>query len=286
MRNFLASRLPDLRKEKAMINKIYRNVAEQMKGDVKYQPLFERIYYAAIFAMNCGKGNVIEFSGELYVLNYVKEKLKAYSTEPLVIFDVGANIGEYSLSVINVFKDSLRIFAFEPSKYTCKSLKQNLKAWGINNVEICNFGLGDINSQIFLYSGEKGSKVASIYKESLERWNFCENQEEIITIKTLDDFCDEKDINNIHFLKIDVEGHELKVLEGASRMLNSDKIQFIQFEFGPCNIDSRTYFRDFFYMLNDKYKIYRVVKNGIYPIEKYKEMYETFYVTNYLAEHR
>jgi len=67
-------------------------------------------------------------------------------------------------------------------------------------------------------------------------------------------------------------------------MLHSGSIDFIQFEFGGCNIDSRTYFQDFYYLLKDNYKIYRIVKDGIYPINQYREMYEAFITTNYLAE--
>ncbi len=67
-------------------------------------------------------------------------------------------------------------------------------------------------------------------------------------------------------------------------MLGSGAVDFIQFEFGGCNIDSRTYFQDFYYLLNDRYKISRILKDGLYPISRYKEMYEAFTTTNYLAE--
>ena len=84
-------------------------------------------------------------------------------------------------------------------------------------------------------------------------------------------------------LKLDVEGHELKVLNGAHSLINSNSIDFIQFEFGGCNIDSRTYFQDFFYLLNPYYEIYRLVKDGIVLIEHYEERHEVFVTTNYLA---
>ena len=65
-------------------------------------------------------------------------------------------------------------------------------------------------------------------------------------------------------------------------MLNK-KIDFIQFEFGGCNIDSRTYFQDFFYHLQDNYKIYRILEDNIYELQTYKETYEIFITVNYLA---
>lgn len=83
---------------------------------------------------------------------------------------------------------------------------------------------------------------------------------------------------------MDIEGYELKALTGALNLLNSRSIDFIQFEFGGCNIDSKKYFRDFYYLLNTNYKIYRILKNGIFQINHYNEMLEIFIGTaNYLA---
>ena len=105
-----------------------------------------------------------------------------------------------------------------------------------------------------------------------------------IVTKILDEFCSDHKIEHIHFLKMDVEGNELNILNGAKRMIENDSIDFIQFEFGGCNIDSRTFFQDFFYLLKERYRIYRILKNGLYPIDSYSEKYEIFITTNYLAQ--
>jgi hypothetical protein len=105
-------------------------------------------------------------------------------------------------------------------------------------------------------------------------------------LTTIDNYCLNNDIEKIYFLKLDVEGHELKVLQGASKMIFDKKIDFIQFEFGGCNIDSKTYFRDFYYLLKDDFNIYRIVENGLFAIKAYKEEYEIFRTINYLAERK
>jgi hypothetical protein len=69
-------------------------------------------------------------------------------------------------------------------------------------------------------------------------------------------------------------------------MLSEGRISSIQWEFGGCNIDSRTFFRDFFYVLNDRYRIWRVVKDGMTPIPEYRESLEVFDTVNYFAELR
>ena len=76
---------------------------------------------------------------------------------------------------------------------------------------------------------------------------------------------------------------KLKALNGAAQMINSKQIDVIQFEFGGCNIDSRTYFKDFFYLLKDNYQIFRILKNGLFEMPTYKETYEIFITINYLA---
>jgi hypothetical protein len=69
-------------------------------------------------------------------------------------------------------------------------------------------------------------------------------------------------------------------------MLAEGRISSIQWEFGGTNIDSRTFFRDFFYLLNDQYRIFRVVKDGIHPVVRYREALEIFDTVNYFAERR
>ena len=87
-------------------------------------------------------------------------------------------------------------------------------------------------------------------------------------------------------LKIDVEGHELDILYGSLYMLRNERIKMISFEFGGCNIDSRTYFQDFWYFFkeNGMWSIFRIAPSGyLVPIQQYKEIYEQFCTTNFLV---
>ena len=109
------------------------------------------------------------------------------------------------------------------------------------------------------------------------------NRREEVNLLTVEEFCRQKNIDGVDFLKLDVEGHELAVLAGAGNMLLTGKIKYIQFEFGGCNIDSRTFFRDFYNLLNPRYQIYRVLTDGLKPISAYRETDEIFVTTNYFA---
>jgi hypothetical protein len=86
----------------------------------------------------------------------------------------------------------------------------------------------------------------------------------------------------IDIVKIDVEGHELSVLKGFGQAILHTKI--IQFEFGGCNIDTRTYFQDFWYFFKERnFSLYIITPLGLSKIEKYIESLEFFSTTNYFA---
>ena len=73
------------------------------------------------------------------------------------------------------------------------------------------------------------------------------------------------------------------VIIGAEEMLKQRKIHRIQFEFGGCNIDSRTFFRDFWMILSNDYDIFRIMKDGLWQITNYSEQLEIFTYSNFFC---
>jgi FkbM family methyltransferase len=261
------------------MKKFICKISNLILGNITFQKIFELLYKMSLLGMNIGGGTDYETSGETSIIkriahNYVGGK-------EVVVFDVGANIGGYSTELSKLFSSNATIYSFEPSKKTFATLKRNVRKYP--NINIYNFGFSDKKSKLILYSDKKVSGLASVYNRRLKHFGIKMNFKENIKTKTIDSFCIEKNITHINFLKIDVEGHELKVLEGAKKILQNKGIDYIQFEFGGCNIDSRTFLQDFFYLFGDNYQIYRVLKNGLYNLGKYKEQYERFVTTNYLA---
>ena len=254
-------------------------------GKPMFQPFLEKLYQLNLMTMNYGALVNVEASGELYALNYIKKELPK-NKMPIHIFDVGANVGMYTILVLNVFQEfgDIQVFSFEPSKKTFQKLLKN--AGDENRTKLFNIGFSNKEEILKLYSDEECSGLASLYNRRLAHIDIEMKNEEEVSLRTIDDFCNEQNIERIQFLKLDIEGHELKTLDGARSTIESDSVDFIQFEFGGTNIDSRTYFQDFFYLLNERYRIYRILPNGLFQIRQYKELYEVFLTTNYLAEHR
>jgi len=252
-------------------------------GLKKYQRIYEILFRLAIQGMNIGGGSDVYNSGESFAINYIKDKV--HNNKEIIIFDVGANVGNWSQLVLKDFKEiDHQLFCFEPAKESFYQLKKNLDHH--LNIKFYNFAFGAKNEAKSLFYDKETSGLASIYNRQLAHFNIKLNLSQSIKVRTLDNFCEVNKIKKIDFLKIDVEGSELNVLKGAKKMIEDNKIQFIQFEFGGSNIDSRTYFQDFYYFLKDKYYIYRILKDGFYKILNYKEYYELFLTTNFLAEHK
>jgi FkbM family methyltransferase len=205
-----------------------------------------------------------------------------------LVFDVGANVGDYSLAARR-HVPAARVYAFEPSAKVYEELQLNVAADG--RIETFNLGLSDEEKTVELYSytveGRPASPISSIDRRLPTQVLKVEvGASEAVHVRTLDGFCEERGVGRIDLLKLDVEGHESAVLRGASRMLSEGRVSMIQFEFGPANIYSRTYFYDFWSLLSGAYDIHRILPKGLAPIAYYGEHREIFLTTNYLAVRR
>ena len=104
----------------------------------------------------------------------------------------------------------------------------------------------------------------------------------VVPVRTLDDVCEERAIAQIDLLKLDTEGHELSVLAGASRLLETHGITALQFEFGGASIDSRVFLRDIIAALGRDYEVFRIVRDGLEPVHM-DERAEIFTYANFVA---
>lgn len=224
-----------------------------------------------------GKGVASDFrlSGEIPALASV------LPSRP-IIFDVGANNGEWSVLLANKL-DNAEFYLFECAPICLQEIEFRLPR--IPNNHLVTVAVSNSDGFVSLMTPLRGSGLASIH----EREDVSINKEtyekiEVPCIK-LDTYINENKINHVDLLKMDIEGHELMAIQGAMDAISDRKIQNIMFEFGSANVNSRTYFRDFWKLLNDKYDIYRIMPNGsLYRLYKYEDELEYFRgSTNYLA---
>lgn len=117
---------------------------------------------------------------------------------------------------------------FEPNPAFCRDLKKFESA----TVFLNNVGLGAIEGKMRYYSHGETMHFRPVLGCSKD----CGCRQDV-NIITLDSYCEAKGIDNIDFIKIDVEGHELEVLKGATKILLAT--EFVQFEYGGTFIDAK-----------------------------------------------
>jgi FkbM family methyltransferase len=140
---------------------------------------------------------------------------KRFLKEDSVVIDAGANIGTFSVFAISLVPEG-NIYAFEPVQKTFEILKKNTAPFSA----ISDFknGLGDIcdTKEIMIYSGSTGGNT---FKDSglleIRHHHSEEMEKERVEVTTIDIFVAEKNIPRIDFIKIDTEGYEAKILQGA-----------------------------------------------------------------------
>jgi FkbM family methyltransferase len=145
-----------------------------------------------------------------------------------VFFDVGANIGQTSSAALTSFPRA-SVFAFEPDKTTFGALTENVRD---ARFQPYNLALSDKAGEARFFDYGAFATSNSLVEDA----QYATRAGHPVTIRsvecdTLDAFCSRHSIDRIDVLKIDTEGHETAVLQGASRMLSAHRIRFVYVEF-------------------------------------------------------
>jgi FkbM family methyltransferase len=135
------------------------------------------------------------------------------SVKDKVVVDGGANMGEFAIYCARL--GAKKVYSFEPVPGTCKILTHQIKINGLENIiTVVNKALGDKNEKVtisFSEDGDAGARIDSNYKSA---------NSEIIDAVKLDDFLGNQVVG---LIKLDVEGYEEQVLNGAKSIISRDK---------------------------------------------------------------
>lgn len=231
-----------------------------------------------------GGGSGWDSAGQVAILARMAKPAKG-----AVIVDVGANNGHWSRGLSARLGDpSAQFHLFECAPYCFDPLADS--AARIGNARVVHKAVSETSGRQVLHLPDTrpgtGSGLASLHA----RKDTSVHQHDYKTLEVetvcLDDYVAEAGLARIDILKIDVEGHELAVLKGAQRTLAQGLVGCIFFEFGSGNVNSRTYFRDFWELLTPMgYAFFRVLPGGrALPVGEYADMCEYFRgATNYIC---
>ena len=143
-----------------------------------------------------------------------------------VVFDVGANVGQSATPFLEHFPEC-RVYCFEPAQDNFQKLRQRLGSH--ERVRCVQAALGRSAGQVRMILGRRGDRFR------LAQGNGSAATDEVTTtvpIDSIDAYAASADVERIDFLKIDTEGHDLAVLEGARRMLSEGRVRMVQVEAG------------------------------------------------------
>jgi len=162
------------------------------------------------------------------------------------VFDVGANVGDWTAIALSYFPNA-KVHSFELSEKTFKTLSLRHR----NDERVClnNVGLSDTVGEFEYKDYGVNSGVNTLIGDADFHDRHIEPEIKTAKIKTGNSYCQLNDINEIDFLKIDVEGAEHLVLRGFSELLEKGKIKVIQFEYGYTHADAKFLIKDFYKLL-------------------------------------
>jgi FkbM family methyltransferase len=148
----------------------------------------------------------------------------------MVIADIGANVGFYSVEMAKCVGPSGCILAFEPDPLSFQLLQERVNQASLPNVETYQVALSDKSGRAALYCSaynRADNRLSPSHTES--HVEVCE-----VDVRRLDDFLSGRDIH-IDGMKIDVQGNEEQVLRGASEILRRG-VRWIWLEFSPIHL--------------------------------------------------
>jgi FkbM family methyltransferase len=142
-----------------------------------------------------------------------------------VALDVGANLG-YTATWFSAW--AAQVYAFEPDPENRAAIHEQFRIRHVHNVEVIGSAVAAEEGSTTLFLKPKAGH------HSLADIGASETIDSIeVTVTTLDRFCAARGIERVGLLKIDVEGFEPDVLEGAGALLEKHAIDLILFEHSP-----------------------------------------------------
>lgn len=202
-----------------------------------------------------------------------------------VLFDIGANYGKWARGIVQLFPATQKLILFEPQEECVTALGK----LDLPGKVIVPCAVADRPGSQTFFVGTQGWAAASFYERAETCFSEVRQRQINVPVTTIDEVVEKEKIQFVDFAKFDIEGAELSALRGGARTFRRQAIGALSIEFGSGNINSRTFFRDFWdFLTGHGFELFRVLPGGrMLRIEGYYEDLEHFRgVSNYVARGR
>lgn len=199
---------------------------------------------------------------------------------PQLAVDIGGNVGEYSAELL-ARVPGLDLHIFEPAAVNVARLRERFG--GQPAVRINAAAVAAQDGSAVLYGDAPGSGLASLSRRRLDHRGITFDCSEPVQTLRFERYWQQVlGGRTIDLLKLDIEGHELEALQGMGPALAATRV--LQFEFGGCNIDTRSFLQDFFYFFEAAgFALHRITPLGLEALPAYREIDEFFSTTNFIV---
>ncbi|MDH5300719.1 MAG: FkbM family methyltransferase [Gammaproteobacteria bacterium] len=243
-----------------------------------FEPARELVGVDSAVGISVSRGMIASSSGERTVINRCISKGNT-------VFDIGANVGDWTKLAISHASD-LNIHLFEASPPTYQELLENTK--GLSNVRLSvnNIGLGSCEKKAIFYHYADSPAWSTFHRriEAEKKYGKSAPSSIDIKVETLDSYCEKNGVESIDFVKIDVEGGEYDVIQGATNLLKKGKINYLQFEYGGTFKDANVTLQLVFSLLKRfGYEMFKINESGLVYCSEFRKELEDFSYSNYLA---
>jgi len=226
--------------------------------------------------------NDIALNGEALV-----QRCIARAAGPLVIFDIGANKGEWSLSMLDALAaagvEDAALHVFEPVPETRGRLTQALAAHPLGRcAHIRALAASDSSGRAQMARMSEDGGVDTLHGDDTPPpCGFVET--ETVDLFT---YFQRETVAHAHLVKSDAEGHDFHILRGALPLLREQRITALQFEYNHRWITARAYLRDVFALLDGlPYVVARETADGLETVPSWSPELERFFEANWIIVH-
>ena len=167
-----------------------------------------------------------------------------------ICFDIGANIGVYSVVMANIVGRHGAVHSFEPVSHIRRKLQLNMKLNNQKYIHLNDFALGAEEDEMEMLQVKKdqyrGGTSTFVHNENVSAMGVDKFEKVLVKISTLDGYVEKNNIEDMSFIKMDVEGFEWNVLDGGRESIRKFS-PIILMEYDSARHEADTIkFRDFF----------------------------------------
>ena len=157
---------------------------------------------------------------------------EAHVAPGMTVFDIGANVGFYTEVFSRLVGAAGRVYAFEPDPFCSAVLRDRIRSFPVSNVRVETSAIGDANGTVTFYSSGRDRAESRTHpfdsgvpSETLE-----------VPVVSLDSWCEANQVTRVDVVKMDVEGAEVRALQGMRRLIAASAPVGMFIEFSPTQL--------------------------------------------------